>query len=137
MKMFSYKLEAAKFFNAKRVDFPDFYHFDLKGVAFYSNPWNNEFDRYYKHSTNNWGATAQARYTNPYILLKHLPKFSNTLCRENIEVQYLYTPNVGNYTEVCYSVSEIFFVIDFGIFAGFNEQKYSTIGLRFSYTLSP
>ncbi|MDR1225885.1 MAG: DUF5686 and carboxypeptidase regulatory-like domain-containing protein [Prevotellaceae bacterium] len=135
MKELNYKLEAVKFFNAKHVDFPDFYHFNLQGIAVYSNPWSSEYDRYYRHSTNHWGVTGQVRYTNPYILLKYIPRFSNTYCRENIALQYLYTPNAGSYTELHYSVSELFLFMDFGIFVGFNNLKYSMLGLTLSYKL--
>ena len=58
-----------------------------------------------------------------YLLLKLLPGLSKTLIRENLILSYLGTKNRGHYTEIGYSLSEIFFIGEVGVFAGFDNLK--------------
>jgi hypothetical protein len=57
--------------------------------------------------------------------------------RENISLAYLGTFNGRpNYTEVGYALSEIFLLAEVGIYVGFDDLKYRSIGgklrLRFN-----
>jgi hypothetical protein len=50
--------------------------------------------------------------------------------RENISLSYLGSRFHRNYTEIGYSVSEISFIGELGVFAGFEDLKYKDIGIR-------
>jgi hypothetical protein len=54
--------------------------------------------------------------------LKYLPWLSERLWRESLDLAYLYTPEVPNYLQVGYSLNEIFFLVDLGIYVGFRER---------------
>jgi hypothetical protein len=63
-------------------------------------------------------------------MLKFLPGLSNTLIRENIIFSYLGSRFHKNYTEIGYSLSEIFFLGEAGIFVGFDDLKYKSFGVK-------
>jgi hypothetical protein len=50
--------------------------------------------------------------------------------RENLSLSYLGSRFHQNYTEVGYSISEIMFIGELGVYAGFNDIKYNSIGLK-------
>lgn len=132
---FQYSLEGVKFFNSKSVDFPDFHHFRISGFPIYCASWTDEYARFYKYSTNDWGASAFVRYTDPFILLKYLPGLRDTYWRENVQAQYIYTPHAGHYTEFRYSISEILLLIELGVFVSFDDLNFNMVGLTINFHL--
>jgi hypothetical protein len=50
--------------------------------------------------------------------------------RENLSLSYLGSRFHPNYTEVGYSISEIMFIGELGVYVGFNDIKYNSIGLK-------
>lgn len=131
-----YQVEAAKFFRNRALDFPDFYHFSMVGHALYTNSdasWM--YSRYYRYSSPTWGASAQARYTTPYLALKYLPLFSETYCRENVRAQVMYAPQNEFHTELGYEVSEIFLMLKLGLFVGFENTELRVVGVSIGLDL--
>ncbi len=131
-----YRVEGAKFFRNSEVDFPDFYHFTMPGYVAYTNDaasW--EYSRYYRYSTPTWGASAQIRYTTPYLALKYLPLLDRTYCRENVRAHVLYTPQNDFYSELGYEMSEIFLMMRLGVFVGFENASFRVVGVTFGFNL--
>ncbi|MDR1023879.1 MAG: DUF5686 and carboxypeptidase regulatory-like domain-containing protein [Prevotellaceae bacterium] len=129
LEEFFYHVEGVKFFRSRQVDFSDFHHFSMPGYVVHTAggaSW--EYSRYYRYSTPAWGASAEARYTAPFMALKFLPLFNKTYCRENVSLRTLYTPQQKFYTEAEYAVSEIFFVMRLGVFAGFESEQLRVVG---------
>jgi hypothetical protein len=85
---------------------------------------------FYSLSTPEFYVEGHLKYTTPYLILKLLPGISNTLMRENLSLSYLGSRFHQNYTEVGYSISEIMFIGELGVYAGFNDIKYNSIGLK-------
>ena len=48
--------------------------------------------------------------------------------RENLSLSYLGSRFHRNYTEIGYSISEIFFLAEAGVYVGFEDVKYKSIG---------
>ena len=59
-----------------------------------------------------------------------MPVLSNTLIRENLIFSFLGSRYNKTYTEIGYSLSEIFLLGEVGIFAGFDDLKYRSFGIR-------
>ncbi|MDR2813283.1 MAG: DUF5686 and carboxypeptidase regulatory-like domain-containing protein [Prevotellaceae bacterium] len=136
LEEFFYQVEGAKFFRSKEVDFPDFYHFSMPGYVGHTvGGASREYSRYYRYSTPGWGALAEVRYTTPFLALKFLPLFNKTYCRENVSLRTLYTPQQKFYTEAEYAVSEIFFMMRLGVFAGFENEHFRTVGVTLKFNL--
>ena len=70
------------------------------------------------------------KYTTPYLLLKFIPGLSNTLIRENLSMSYLFTHNTGSYTEIGYSMSEVLFLGEIGVYTGFKNFKFNSVGIK-------
>ena len=85
---------------------------------------------YYSLSTPEFYGEVHIKYTTPYLLLKLLPGLSNTLMRENLSLSYLGSRYHTNYTEIGYSISEIFFLGRIGVYVGFEDLKYRSTELN-------
>jgi len=82
---------------------------------------------YYEASTSDYWFNAGARFSSSYLLIKFLPWFSERLWKESIAVTYLYTPQAPHYVELGYSLSEIFFLADLGVYAAFQEGQFKGV----------
>jgi len=83
-----------------------------------------------KRSTPEAFGEIHLKYTTPYLLLKLLPVLSNTLMRENLSFSYLGSRFHTNYTEIGYSISEFLLLGEVGVYAGFDDLKYKSIGAK-------
>jgi hypothetical protein len=91
---------------------------------------------FYSLSTPEMFGEVHFKYTTPYLFLKLLPGLSNTLIRENISLSYLGSRFQTSYTELGYGLSEIFFLGEIEVYAGFNDLKYSGFGFKFIIRLN-
>ena len=85
---------------------------------------------YYSLSTPEFYGEVHLKYTTPYLLFKLLPPLTNTLIRENISFSYLGSRFHVNYTEIGYSMSEILLLGEIGVYAGFEDIKYKSAGVK-------
>ncbi|PWD97961.1 DUF5686 and carboxypeptidase regulatory-like domain-containing protein [Marinilabilia rubra] len=83
----------------------------------------------YASSTNEWYVTGDLEYSSPYLLLKNLPVLSNRLWQESLHFNYLYTPQLTHYTQMGYSIDQIFLMGSVGVFAGFENGEYEHWGI--------
>ena len=128
---FRWRLTGGGFINRFNLQLQDMYYFNTQespvllnsfGEAFYLKP-------YYSVSSPSFFSEAHARYTTPWLILKRIPGLSRTLMRENIGIASLWTPDYGFYSEIGYSLSEIFLMAELGVYAGFHDLTYSSIGV--------
>ncbi len=82
---------------------------------------------YYEASTSEHWFNAGARLSSSYLLLKFLPWFSERLWKESVGINYLYTPQAPHYVEVGYSLNDILFLMDLGVFAAFQEGNFKGV----------
>jgi hypothetical protein len=55
---------------------------------------------------------------------------SNTLIRENLSASFLWSRFQECYTEIGYSLSEVFLIGEIGVYAGFDNFRYKSIGAK-------
>jgi hypothetical protein len=72
----------------------------------------------------------------PYIALKYLPGLSNTLWREMVWCSYYTSPTTRNYVEVGYTLLEVLLSANIGTHVGFNDGKFSNIGVNLAFRIS-
>lgn len=120
------------FADNRSLSYFDFFHFNSQPVPVLLDDYNDAFmlKEVYSLSTPELFAEAHLKYTTPYFLLKLLPGLSNTLIRENLSASYLVSRFHSNYTEIGYSLSEIFFFAEAGVYAGFEDLKFRSIGAK-------
>jgi hypothetical protein len=88
---------------------------------------------YYEASTADHWIYANAVFNTSYLLIKFLPWFSERLWNESIGVSYLYTPQIAHYMQLGYSLNEIFFMADIGVYVAFQDWGYKGFGARLNF----
>ena len=88
---------------------------------------------YYRASTNQYYLEAHAGLTSPYLMLKLLPWFSERLWNETISVSFLQTQDINQHIQLGYSLNEIGFMFDIGIYTAFEEWKYYGNAVTFNF----
>jgi hypothetical protein len=127
-----WKAGTGGFANKRNLSYFDFFHFNPQPIRLLISNYDDAFmlPAFYSLSTPEFFGEAHLKYTTPYLLLKFLPGLSNTLIRENLWFSYLGSRFHKNYTEIGYSLSEIFFLGEAGIFVGFDDLKYKSFGVK-------
>lgn len=129
---FRWRVRAAGFADNRNLTFYDFFHFNTQPFPLLLNNYEDAFmiPSFYSLDTPESYIEGHLKYTTPYLLLKLLPGLSNTLMRENISLSVLGTRFQHLYTEIGYSISEILFVGELGVYTAFDNISYKSIGLR-------
>ena len=129
---FRWRVRAGGFLDNRELTFYDFFHFNPQPIPLLINDYQDAFmiPAYYSTSTPEAYGEVHMKYTAPYLLLKFLPGLSNTLIRENLTINYLGSRYHPNYTEIGYSMSEIFFLAEAGVYVGFEDLTYKSIGAK-------
>jgi hypothetical protein len=129
---FLWRVRAAGFFDNRNLTFYDFFHFNSQPLPVLINNYQDAFmiPSFYSLSTPEFYTEVHLKYTSPYLLLKLLPVLSNTLMRENLSLSYLGSRFHPNYTEIGYSISGILFLGELGVYCGFDDIRYRSVGLK-------
>ena len=129
---FRWRLRTACFLDNRDLTFYDFFQINTQPFPILINNYEDAFmiPSFYSLATPEFYAEAHIKYTTPYLLLKMLPGLSNTLMRENVSLSYLGSRFHPNYTEIGYSISEILFVGELGVYCGFEDIKYRSVGVK-------
>ncbi len=135
---FRWRVRGGGFLDNRNITFYDFFHFNPQPLPLLLDDYQDAFmlPAYYSTSTPEFFGEVHVKYTNPYLLLKLLPVLSNTLMRENLSLSYLGSRFNKNYTEIGYSISEFLLLGEIGVYVGFEDIKYKSVGgklvLRFN-----
>ncbi|MFN8242199.1 MAG: DUF5686 family protein, partial [Bacteroidales bacterium] len=119
-------------FNKENLSFIDFNHFNSQPLTLLFNDYDDAFmlPRFYSLSTPEYYTEFHCKFTTPYLLVKLLPVLSNTLMRENLSASWLWSRYNTAYTEIGYSISEVFLLGEAGVYAGFDNFNFSSAGFR-------
>lgn len=128
---FKWRVRTGGFVNRKYVTFYDFYHVNSQPLPLLLNSYEDAFmlPAFYAMSTPEFYVQGHTKYTTPYLFIKYLPFISNTLMRENVSLSYMGSVNHKHYTEMGYSISEIFLLAEFGVYVGFENFSYKSAGV--------
>jgi len=133
---FAYSLTYGDFLSKKNLFFADYKHFNTQAIPVVVGEFSNSYQLldYYSHSTNNAWASGFLRYESPFLALKYLPLISNRMWKEDLYLSWLYTKGRTPYWEVGYGLTQIGLFGGVGVFAGFEGQKFSMVGLKACFT---
>lgn len=137
MHALSFNIKAGKFLNTNKIFATNFKYFNNQDLPVMVTDHTDAFRLlpYYRNNTAGEFAEAHITFTTPYLIVKYLPFLSNKLWRENLHLNYLTGNNLPHYLEAGYSVSQIYFMGSVGVFAGFSNWKYKTMGIQVSLDL--
>ena len=131
-------VRAGIFANNTVVDFPDYRHFTTTEF-FFTNPdplANYRLLDYYQESTNEEYAEVFAHYQFRKFLLTQVYELHRRGLKEDLFVNYLYTPTSDHYTELGYSLDNIFRFLRLEFVTGWRDFSYDDFGVRFSTSTS-
>lgn len=141
----SYRIEAGYFLDKGNMHFADHMHFkssplladmiDFRETFMLLDivPDATERINYYRGSTDDYYIEGHARLQSSYLLLKLLPWMSERLWNESVSVSYLHTPDIRNHVQLGYSLNEIGFLLDIGVFTAFENWSYHGTGMRINF----
>ncbi len=134
----NWRVRTGGFTDNRHLSYFDFFHFNSQPLTLLIDDYDDAFmlPAFYSLSTPEFFGEVHLKYTTPYLFLKFLPGLSNTLIRENVSFSYLGSRFHSNYTEIGYTLSEIFLLGEAGIYVGFDDLKYKSFGLRFTLRLN-
>lgn len=132
------ELHGGWFSKNETIHFSDFAHAQTQTSPILLKEYRHSFylPGYYSLSTNNKFIKANLSVKAPYIALKYLPILSNTLWREMVWCSYYTSPVTHNYVEVGYTLLEVLLSANIGVYAGFDEGKFNTIGINLAFRVS-
>jgi flagellar biosynthesis GTPase FlhF len=134
---FSYQVNAGKFTNNSKLYFEDFQHFNTQATNFMFSSYDNSFRLlpFYQYSTGHQFAEAHAEWQSRRLILKQLPLIKNSSMSEKLFVNYLSTPEIKNYVETGYGISNLFLLLNVEAVAGFENGKFRSAGVKVSLNL--
>jgi hypothetical protein len=128
-----WRLVSGGFLNNRYINWYDFVHFNTQPLPILLDSYYNVFrlPDYYSMATPEFFGEVNVNYSTSYLLLKYLPGFSKTLAKENLSLSYLGSRYHSHYTELGYSITQLFLLGEVGVYVGFDNLKYRSIGARF------
>jgi hypothetical protein len=125
------KVNAGLFIKNNKMAFTDFKHFTGNKLNYTTNDPAESFRllEFYKHSTNDKYLAANVHYGFRKFLVSQIPTVWMLGIRENLFVNYLYTPTSQNYFELGYSLDKIFRFFRVEAVASFQDGKYKDFGV--------
>jgi hypothetical protein len=129
-----YLANTGTFLSSKRVYFPDFKHYNSNALLFATNSLRNSFCMAnYRYSTDKSWVQIHLNYTSSYLFIKNIPFLQKYLFEESLYARTLFIPG-ANYSELGYSVGSLK-IIEAGVFVGFKNRKYESVGFTLSLPL--
>ena len=127
---------AGAFVNKTYVGFPDAKHFATSEIFLTRlDPIGSyRLLPYYRNSTGEEYAEVYAHYQFRKFLLTNIWKLHLMGLKEDLFVNYLYTPTSDHYTEVGYSLDNILRVMRLEFVTSFRDGRYEDFGVRLSLT---
>jgi hypothetical protein len=123
---------AGKFLNANKLFYPDFKHFDGNQLLAYT-PGINRFLLldYYNFSTPDKYAEAHLEHNFMGFITNKIPLIRNLKLQEIVDVNYLYTPTLKNYTELGFGLQYLNIRAMYGVSynSGSNVHSAFRIGI--------
>lgn len=128
-----FNVTAGTFLNSDGMYFQDYKHFGGNRTIFSNMGAASNFRLmdYYKYSTTSNYVSAIAHYQFRKFLFTQLPMLRYSGLRENIFVNYLKTENSPHYTEIGYSLDNLFRIFRLELGVGFENGKYLRSGPLF------
>nr|WP_319509442.1 DUF5686 and carboxypeptidase regulatory-like domain-containing protein [uncultured Draconibacterium sp.] len=133
-KAIDWRLNIGHYFTDKQMHFSQFKHFRTTEIPVMMRPFTHRFQLVndYAISTNESYLSVMTEYKSEYILLRYLSVFNKRTWSESIHLNYLTTPDYNNYCEIGYSLNNLFFAGNVGVFAGFNESDFESVQIKLS-----
>lgn len=131
-------INAGLFTNNRQLHFSDFAHVQTQTSPVLPHEYRHSFyvPNYYALSTSDRFLNGFISYKSPLILLKYLPVLSNTLWREMVWAGYYSSPVNPYHTEFGYTLLEVLYSTNVGVFVGFDKMNFTKVGINMAFRIS-
>ncbi|WP_319480671.1 DUF5686 and carboxypeptidase regulatory-like domain-containing protein [uncultured Draconibacterium sp.] len=129
-----WQINAGHYFSNDQMHFSQYKHFSTAEIPVMMRPFTHRFQliNNYALSTNSSYLNVMTEYRSEYLLLRYLSVFNKRTWSESLHLNYLTTPEYNNYWEVGYSLNNLFFAGNVGVFAGFSESDFESVQVKLS-----
>jgi hypothetical protein len=133
-----YKINTGFYMDAKNMHFSNFTHFKTRQEPFTTGNFKYSFFllNNYEYSTGKKFFEGHFQYNTQYLILKRLPWVSNQLWTENLFINYLLVEGHKPYYEAGYSMGEIFFAGEIGVYTGFKGSEFHGVGVKAAFNFN-
>ena len=133
-----WEINAGYFLNADQMHFSEFKHFQSSEIPVSFSPFTGSLQLLndYEFSTNDKYLQITGEYRAEYILLRYLSLINKQTWSESLHLNYLTTPVLKNYVEAGYSINNLFFLGNVGVFTGFNNGKIESVMVKVNISIS-
>lgn len=131
----SYGFSGGRFFSKNPLEINDFKYINNSPMIFTTSNFSNSFNLLSPYTASQkWWVEGHLNFRSGYLFIKNLPFLQGFAFDESVHLHTLSTENSPLYLEGGYSIgfSEIGRV---GLFTGFSEGKFNSVGFRISYPL--
>ncbi len=134
----AWEINGGLFTNRNQLHFSDFAHAMTQTSPVLPHEYRHSFyvPNYYALSTDDKFIDGFISYKSPFIFLKYLPVLSNTLWREMVWAGCYSSPTNPNHMEVGYTLLEVLYSANVGIFAGFDQFQFTKFGINMAFRIS-
>lgn len=136
MRNIYYRFGCGAFTNRNELYFVDFANFSHRNLPV---GWNDEIGGVFQLLDGRWYNSSRSyirghfTYEAPFLLLRHLMKYTRYVENERLYVSALSMPHLQPYLEVGYGIGTHIF--DFGVFVGCENWEFSGVGCKFTFEL--
>jgi len=134
----AWDINVGMFTNSHQLHFSDFAHVMTQTSPVLPHEYRHSFyvPNYYALSTADKFLSGFISYKSPFILLKYLPVLSNTLWREMLWGGYYSSPSNPYHTEFGYTLLEVLYTTNVGVFVGFDKLNFTKVGINMAFRIS-
>jgi len=121
----THELYFVDYVNLSKNNLPVGWYDDIGGVfQLLDGRWYNSSNRY---------ARGHITYQAPFLLLRHLKKYTRPIINERIYISALSVPHLNPYLEFGYGIGT--HVFDAGVFVNYAKSSFRQIGFKFTFEL--
>ncbi len=131
-----YRVGAGMYTNQEETYFADFANFRKSNLP---EGWNDEIGGVFQaldgewYNASNYYVRGHVTYEAPFLVLRHLLKYTNHVQNERLYLNMLTMDRLGPYFELGYGIGT--FVFDMGLFVSLEDFEHVGFGYKFSFEL--
>lgn len=130
------RTEAGKFIDTRRMDFMDYHHFMGNQTIFtrFAQMKGYSIAPYYTYSTNDAYLSTYINYQFRRFIFSNIRALRITGIKENININHLLTPTINHYTELSYSIDNLFRFFRIDVTTAFLDGVYEDFRIQVGIT---
>lgn len=134
-----WNVNAGYFFHANQLHFSEYQHFSTSEIPVAFSPFTGTMQLLndYEPSSNEGFIHISGEYRSEYLLMRYLSLLNRKTWSESIHLNYFSrNPSFENYFEAGYSLNNLFFAGNVGIFTGIANGEFKSVSLKLNISIN-